>query len=183
MKKMRLDDIIIPDVFAANTPNNYKLEECRRNFERFNTQDRYIVVNRNNVLIDGYCAYLVLKEKGIEEAEIKISNTPKKRWRRKDMALNDDAYRNVSTMYVYGVHVNGGTDKEYIWRVQNGRNWDWFKQNVAVEDIVLADTNGEESQVKVTRIETLDRCPTNHPVKKIVAAGIVRNGIMLRENR
>ena len=183
MKKMRLDDIIIPDVFAANTPNNYKLEECRRNFERFNTQDRYIVVNRNNVLIDGYCAYLVLKEKGIEEAEIKISNTPKKRWRRKDIVLNDDAYRNVSTMYVYGVHVNGGTDKEYIWRVQNGRNWDWFKQNVAVEDIVLADTNGEESQVKVTRIETLDRCPTNHPVKKIVAAGIVRNGIMLRENR
>ena len=99
------------------------------------------------------------------------------------MALNDDAYRNVSTMYVYGVHVNGGTDKEYIWRVQNGRNWDWFKQNIAVEDIVLVDTNGEESQVKVTRIEVLDRCPTNHPVKKIVAAGIVRNGIMLRENR
>ena len=27
MKKMRLDDIIIPDVFAANTPNNYKLED------------------------------------------------------------------------------------------------------------------------------------------------------------
>ena len=182
MKKMRLDDIIIPDVFAANTPSNYKLEECRRNFERFNTQDRYIVVNRNNVLIDGYCAYLVLKEKGIEEAEIKISNIPKKRWKRKNI-VSDDAYRNVPTMYVYGTHINGTTNKEYVWRVQNGSNWDWFKQNIVVGDIVLVDTNGEESQVQVTRIETLDRCPTNHPVKKIVATGIVRNGIMFRENR
>ena len=76
---MKLSGIKISDAFANSIPSDEKMNECRNNWNQWHRQDRYIVVNPDNVLTDGYIMYLVLKENGIEEAEAKISNRRKKR--------------------------------------------------------------------------------------------------------
>lgn len=73
MRRMKLSDIKISDAFANSIPSEKKLNECRYNWSKWHRQDRYIVVNHDNVLIDGYIMYLVLKENNVEEVEIKIS--------------------------------------------------------------------------------------------------------------
>ena len=60
MRRMKLSDIKITDAFANSIPSEEKLNECRNNWKQWNRQDRYIVVNPDNVLIDGYIQYLVL---------------------------------------------------------------------------------------------------------------------------
>ena len=42
------------DAFANSIPRVEKRNDCRNNWNLWNRQDRYIVVNPNNVLIDGY---------------------------------------------------------------------------------------------------------------------------------
>jgi len=74
-RKMKLSDIKIKESFAITTPKVEKMEECRNNCNTYHRQDRYIVVNNDKELIDGYIQYLVLKENGVEEADIKISNS------------------------------------------------------------------------------------------------------------
>ncbi len=70
-RKMKLSDIKIKESFAITTPNEEKMRECRNNWNIYHRQDRYIVINANRELIDGYIMYLVFKENGMEEADIK----------------------------------------------------------------------------------------------------------------
>ena len=60
MRRMKLSDIKISDAFANSVPSEEKLNECKNNWNQWNRQDRYIVVDHDNVLIDGYIQYLVL---------------------------------------------------------------------------------------------------------------------------
>lgn len=75
---MRLDNIKIKDSFASSIPKTEKVLACKEYWIKYHTQDRFIVVDHNNVLIDGYIQYLVLKDAGIDVAEVKISNKKKK---------------------------------------------------------------------------------------------------------
>ena len=84
MRRMKLSDIKIKESFANTTPSEEKMNECRYNWRMFNKQDRYIVIDHNNVLIDGYVMYKVLMEHKEEYAEVKISHCRKKRWERKN---------------------------------------------------------------------------------------------------
>lgn len=68
---MSISDIKVSDTFANSTPRESKMKECRDFWNKNHKQDRYIVVNYNNVLIDGYVQYLVLKENGVENAMVK----------------------------------------------------------------------------------------------------------------
>ena len=54
------------------------MEECRNNYVTHGEQDRYVVVDHTNTLIDGYIMYLVLKENNVDEAKVKIFNKRKK---------------------------------------------------------------------------------------------------------
>lgn len=74
MKKMKLDDIIIQESFAASKPAHRKLCRCRWNWLYWGGQDRKIVVTEDKILIDGYVMYLVLKEFGEEEAYVNCVN-------------------------------------------------------------------------------------------------------------
>ena len=65
---MKLSEIKISNAFASTTPREDKVKVCRNYWEENHEQDRDIVVNKNNVLIDGYIQYLVLKENSVEEA-------------------------------------------------------------------------------------------------------------------
>ena len=65
MKTMKLSDIKIKDSFANSNPQIRKIEECRNYWNENHEQDRYLVVNHKDELIDGYIQYLILKENNV----------------------------------------------------------------------------------------------------------------------
>lgn len=173
MRRIKLSDIKISEAFANTIPSEEKMSECRNNWNQWHRQDRFVVVNPDNVLIDGYIQYLVLKENNIEEAEVKISTRRKKRWYRKNTNdWNIPHYRNEPTTYVYGIHPNSNCTKEFIWRVP--KSWTWFANNVQVGDSILCQTKFGYAPVIVTKVETLDKCPIDFRVKRVAKHEIRR---------
>lgn len=126
------------------------------------------MLDENNLLVDGYIQYLVLKERGIEEADVKIL---KGSWKRKNDKDSAPKYRNEMTTYVYGVfkHKNGSFSKQYVWRVPKSlsdRGWD---RDLLPGDKVFVNVNGKEKYVTVTKIHRTNKCPVTTPVKKVIA--------------
>ncbi len=177
-RKMKISDIKIKESFAITIPNEEKMSECRNNWNTYHRQDRWIVVNNNNELIDGYIMYLILKENGVEEADVKISNKRKKRWYRKNVKdWTAPHYRNEETTYIYGTHLNSNCIKEFCWRVP--KSWTWFAENVQIGDSILCRTKFGTSPVIVTKIEVLDKCPVDFIVKRVVGKEIRRKGFVV----
>lgn len=175
MRTMKLSDIKISNSFANTTPRENKMNECRKNWKNWHGQDRYIVVNTDGVLIDGYIQYLVLKENNIEEAEVKISNRRKKRWYRKNTYEQiAPKYMNEPTVYVYGIHPKEEKRKERIWRVP--KSWTNFADIIRVGDSIKCCAKHGKAPVIVTRIEVLDQCPVDFRVKRVACKKIIRNG-------
>lgn len=178
MRKMKLSDIKITSAFAESMPTESKMQECRENWDEFQRQDRYIVVDHDNTLIDGYIQYLILQENNIEEAEIKIWHCKRKRWYRKDVeGWKTPKYRTESTTYIYGKHIHSFGNKEYVWRIP--KSWTWMQENIQVGDTVLCAAKRGVSPVQVTRVEILDVCPVDMVVKKVVGKEIHRNGMVV----
>ena len=178
MRRMKLSDIKISEAFANSVPSEEKMNECRNNWNQWHRQDRYIVVNSDNVLIDGYIQYLILMEYKEEYAEVKISNRRKKRWERKN--IKDwvaPRYKDNPTTYIYGYHPNSKDIKTYMWRVPE--SWNGWADNVQIGDMVMCTTKFGYAPVIVNKIEILDECPIDIPVKKVCNKKIKRNGIVL----
>lgn len=178
MKRMKLSDIKINEAFANTTPSEEKMNECRYNWRMYSKQDRFIVVDHNNVLIDGYVMYKVLMEHKEEYAEVKISNRRKKRWERKN--IKDwvvPRYKDNPTTYIYGTHPNSNCQREFVWRVPE--SWIGFSDNIEVGDTVLCATKFGYSPVVVSRIEILDKPPIDIPIKKVCRKEIRRNGMVV----
>lgn len=176
-RTMKLEDIIIRSSFANSTPKPNKMKECRDYWNQNHEQDRYLVVDRNNVLIDGYVQYLVLKENGIDEAEIRIGKMKKlDRWQRKTKEDSWDTpeYRENPTTYINGFHPNY-PNKEYMWRVPS--NWIDIADSLQIGDVVFCHTKKSyAAPVVITKIQVLDRCPVDYPVSKMCYKTIRRNG-------
>ena len=168
MRFMNMKDIKISESFAATMPKEKKIKDCRDFWERNHKQDRYVVVNRDNTLIDGYIQYLVLKEKGVTQAEVKISDTKHKCWKRKNRNENiyqNARYKNNETTYIYGIHSDNENAKEYIWRVPD--SWVGWENDLLPGDKILVRTKYGVKPVIVTKIEWLDKCPVDTPVRKV----------------
>lgn len=178
MRKMKLSDIKITDAFAETIPNEEKMQECRYNWRMYGKQDRYIVVDHNNVLIDGYCMYLVLMEHKEEYAEVKISHCRKKRWKRKNTTdWLTTRYKDNPTTYIFGKHLNSNCIKEYTWRVPN--SWGNWADNIEIGDTVMCATKFGYSPIVVSKIEVLDNPPIDIPIKKVCRKEIRRNGMVI----
>lgn len=178
MRRMRLSEIKISESFANTTPSEEKMNECRYNWRFYKKQDRYIVVDHNNVLIDGYVMYKVLMEHKEEYAEVKISYCRKKRWERKN--TKDwlvPRYKDNPTTYIYGTHPNSKDTKTYMWRVPE--SWNGWVDNVQIGDTVMCATKNGYAPVVVNKIEILDKCPIDIPVKKVCNKQIRRNGMVV----
>lgn len=177
-RTMKLTDIIIREAFANTTPRASKMKECRDYWNEHHTQDRYIVVDRNNVLVDGYIQYLVLKENNVEEVEIRRGKMRKlDRWQRmnKEDSWDTPEYREKPTTYIIGVHPNSKTNKQYMWRVPN--NWTLVAEKLQVGDLVFCRTRrSKTAPVIIKEIKVLDRCPVDYPVSKMYYKTIKRNG-------
>lgn len=164
---IKLSEIKISPSFAETVPKEKKMEECRKNYINHGRQDRYIVIDHTNTLIDGYIMYLVLKENNAEEARIKISNRRKKRWERintKDWLIPH--YRSEMTTYVYGVHPNSKSTKERAWRVPS--SWHNWADDLLIGDVILVATKRGIAPIVITKIEHSAICPVDIPVRKVV---------------
>lgn len=178
MRRMKLTGIKIKESFANTTPSEEKMNECRYNWRFYKKQDRYVVVDHDNTLIDGYIMYLVLMEHKEEYAEVKISHCRKKKWHRKN--TKDwlvPRYKDNPTTYIYGTHPNSKDTKTYMWRVPE--SWTGLVDNIQIGDTVMCATKNGYAPVVVSKIEILDKCPIDIPVKKVCNKQIRRNGMVV----
>ena len=175
---MKLSDIKIKESFANTTPSEEKMNECRYNWRFYKKQDRYIVIDHNNVLIDGYIMFLVLMKHKEEYAEVKFSNRRKKRWERKNIKdWVTPRYKDNPTTYIFGTHPNSKDERIYTWRVPE--SWTGFADNIQIGDTILCATKFGFSPVIVNRIEVLDKPPIDLPIKKVCRKEIRRNGMVV----
>lgn len=159
MKRIKLSDIIITEEFANSHPSEEKIQKYEKQFVENGKQVKPIVLNKNNVLIDGYIQYLILKENGFEEVEYIKCNRK-----------NCNNYKYEKTIYIFGKHPN--CNKEYVWRIpkySKGRNE--FKENIKIGDKIYCYTKYGIKPVFVTRIEVLDKSPTDLKVRKVKING------------
>lgn len=184
--KMSLSEIKIPESYESSVPSLYKYEKCCRYYKETGNQDRYIVVDEKNVLVDGYIMYLVLMNNNIEEADVKRVNlrnnlyTDKMRKRYRRLVPHEKVltYKDKPTVYVYGKHPNGIIDKEYVWRLPKSK-----KNMYGVllpGDLIYCSTKSGIAPVIVTRIEKRDSWDTELKVKVVCSRIIVRNGELVK---
>ena len=70
LKDFQIKDIIISDNFSRTVPAERKVNKARSAIEQ-GVDTAAIVINNDNVLIDGYCTYLAAIEFGIESITVK----------------------------------------------------------------------------------------------------------------
>ena len=162
--RIKLSDIKIKECFLNTPPNEKKLEECRYNWRMYDKPDRFIVIDQDNTLVDGYCLYLILQEHKEEETEVKV-------------IYRKPTYKNIPTTYIYGVHPNSYGNKEYTWRVPV--SWEGWSENLQIGDTIMCSTKHGIAPVIITKIERLDKCPTEHRISKVCSKEIHRNGAVV----
>lgn len=167
MKTIKLSDIVISDAFLNSHPSENKIEKYRKNYTKYKCQSRYIVLDKNNTLLDGYIQYLILKENNVEDVKFIRRRIGVKEQR----DIPNSGYRNTFTVYVYGTHLNSNCEKEFVWRVPN--NWDVFVGNIKVGDTIYCNTKFGVAPVVISKIEILDKCPISLSVKKVASKTIL----------
>ena len=128
---MMIDNIKIPEYFSP--PNDEKYREKEHTYIKSGYL-RPIIINHNNVLVDGYISYLILKRAGIKETECVFS---------------DDTDEIMT--YIKGVHLNG--KKEYTWMVPR-RLIKRFTNKISPGDRVFCYSNRRVAPVIVKSIFT-----------------------------
>lgn len=184
--KMNLSEIKIPESFESSVPNTLKYAKCESYYNKSGNQDRYIVVDENNVLVDGYIMYLVLKSHNVEYCDAKRLTLRKHKYTDRQREKYGRiiplekvlTYKEKSTVYIYGKHPNGIIDKEYVWRLPKS------KENMygvlLPGDLIYCTTKNGIAPVIVTRIEKRDSWDTDLKVKVVCSRIIIRNGESLK---
>ena len=168
---MKLADIKIKGSFKNSVPNDYKIAQCREYWKQHHLYIHDIVVNNNGCLVDGYIQYLVLKENGIEDVTVKdfdkkvCIKKSNERKVRKNHKKKTKSYRDVESLYIFGIHPRG--TKERVWRVPNKFQKEW-EDILNIGDIVMVKTKRGNAPIRITRIERLSECPVDMPVKRVV---------------
>lgn len=140
MKMMKLSDIKVPKSFAATTPKEEKMSLCRDFWNNNHKQIKDIVVNKDNILVDGYVQYLVLKENGVDDAEVvKLSRkrvfiNRERNHKREHVEPN---YKRKVTTYIFGIHPKSNM-KEYVWRVP--ASWEGWENDLLPGDRIWVHT-------------------------------------------
>ena len=186
---MKLSEIKIPADFESSKPNTSKYAKCEKYYNETGNQDRYIVVNEDNILVDGYIMYLVLKNHNAEYGNAKritlrkhkYTDRQRKRYGRLVPPEKVISYKDKRTTYVYGKHPNDINEKEYVWRIPS--NWTDMNAELRSGDLIYCWTKFGVNPVIVTRIEIKDHFDTNLKIKKVWSKIIVRKGESLKVNK
>ena len=166
---VKLSSIKIPKSYAATTPSEKKVRTKRKKYRKGKL--RAITINTDGFLINGYINYLILKENNVEDAEVNIVDIKKN-----DNSNVPESYRNTRTTYIYGKHPNDKSEKIYTWRIPNAESWRKFSETILPDDLIFCKTKFGCSPVIVQAIQTVDKCPVEFPVKKVLSKKIIRNG-------
>ena len=184
--KMNFSEIMIPESFESSTPNTLKYVKCEKYYNETGNQDRYIVVDENNVLVDGYIMYLVLKSHDVEYCDAKrltlrkhkYTDRQREKYGRIIPPEKVISYKNKPTVYIYGKHPNGIIDKEYVWRLPKSKENTYGV--LLPGDLIYCSTKNGIAPVIVTRIEKRDSWDTELKVKVVCSRIIIRNGELLK---
>lgn len=184
--KMKLSEIKVPEEFKHSVPSLGKYEKCCKYYKETGNQDRYIVVDENNVLLDGYIMYLVLLNNDVDCGEVKrltLRNhcyTYKKRARYGRIVPPERpiTYKDKPTVYIYGKHPNNKVDKEYVWRLP--QTWTDMEKVLQEGDLIYCKTKFGASKIVVTKIIKRDNWDTDLQVKKVCAKKIIRDGKLIK---
>lgn len=170
MATIKLSEIKIQESFLQTRPKESKMQYYRDFYEMTGKQAKPIVINKNNVLLDGYIQYLILKENNEREASVIV-------WR--TIAIKKPPkHITTPTTYVYGTHLGGMTNKQYTWRVPN--SWNSGEDCLQVGDVISCNTKCGCKKVVVRKIETLAECPVGFKVRKVCRKTINRNGELVK---
>ena len=141
--KINFDDIVISNKFKASTPSKDKMDKCTAAYKQ-GVMDRDLVLDNNDVLIDGYVLYCVLKNAGFKgEVEVK--------------------YPNRYHTYVFGRHYEN--DKERVW----GTKLPYEQVKESVGQKALVSTKNGVAPITVTRVEQLEKPPYDGCIRKVVS--------------
>lgn len=147
--RMKIEDITIPRSFAKRQPLPNKMIAYRNYYKTHGEFKSTIVVN-GRTLINGYTTYLLCKEFGFTEIDVRTLS-----------------YKSSPTIYVYGRHPEDESNKEYVWRLkkddQTGLNFDC---EIEEGDTVPVRTKRGTMDVIVTKVELLDTPPREGTIKE-----------------
>lgn len=183
---MRLSEIKIPADFESSIPNTYKYNKCERYYNKTGNQDRYIVVDEKNVLVDGYIMYLVLKNHDVEYGNVKrltlrkhtYTDKQRKKYGRLISPKHVVTYKEKPTAYVYGKHPNSKDNKEYVWRLPQA--WGYMSLMLQKGDVIYCGTRFGVAPVVVTKVELKSNFDTSLCIKKVCSQKIYRDGELLK---
>lgn len=145
-KPIELKDIKIKKQFAQTTPSAKKMKAAERYFRWHRRIDKNIVLNSNNVLVDGYIRYLVLVNHG----------------KKKTRQYQKEVKKPIKQTYVYGKHSDNG--KEFVWRLtKNTKNAD----NLLVGCKAKVRTKWGIKPITVTKIKELNIPPIKGNIKVV----------------
>ena len=179
---MRLSEIKISADFESSIPNTYIYNKCENYYNKTGNQDRYIVVDEKNVLVDGYIMYLVLKNHDVEYGNVKrltlrkhtYTDKQRKKYGRLISPKHVVTYKEKPTAYVYGKHPNSKDNKEYVWRLPQA--WGYMSLMLQKGDVIYCGTRFGVAPVVVTKVELKSNFDTSLCIKKICSWKIYRNG-------
>lgn len=144
-KDIKMSDVVIPEWFAKSHPSKYKLAKRAEAYETGELFTRYdIVVDANNVLVDGYITYLTLLNKDYDgTVVVKVRESDPQ-------------------VYVFAKHSPEG--KEYVWKVPR-KFGTAIKLNVG--DKVVTNTKYGRKDAVVTKVEVLDKPPISCKIRTL----------------
>lgn len=65
------EDIRIPKKFKQHYPKKSKMQERWSYYNKYQEPKVSMIVDKDNVLVDGYTTYLICKKIGVEKASVK----------------------------------------------------------------------------------------------------------------
>lgn len=150
--RMEMSKIKVSKEFAETHPSELKVKNYRNFWNQYKRQKKAIVLDDDGVIVDGYIQYLILKENGVEFADVK-----------RKYNYN---YRKNPTTYVFGKHLNSNCDGEFVWRVPY--TWATFAEDISVGDTIYCRTKYGKAPIIVTKIQKLDKPPVDMVIKKVL---------------
>lgn len=98
--KMRLSDIVIPEHMKATPPKEGKMNKIRAFYKEHHCVDKPIVVNKNNLLLDGYIRYLVRLENNAEYIVAEKPNVEPQKYVHAESKVQDNITAQYSTTII-----------------------------------------------------------------------------------
>lgn len=141
---ININDIVISDQYAESKPSPKKYDYKLSRYLKLLHYDPPIL-DDNNVLVDGYITYLILKNQGVDKVWVKDPVT-----------------------YVFGKHLNSNSTKEYTWKVRPKKEIELGNITEGMTIMAFAGKNNDIAPIQVTKVTKLKVPPVTGRIKEVV---------------